>query len=62
MTPTPPAKSTSMKRVLLVEDGGTHVDADGSLAQRGYDVQSASDGTSGLARATRMRWDVILLT
>ena len=43
-----------MKRVLLVEDEpGLVLTLTDRLSREGYDVQSSSDGESGLARATR---------
>ena len=57
-----PAAATASKRVLLVEDEpGLVLTLTDRLKSEGYDVQSASDGPSGLERATRERWDVILL-
>jgi len=54
--------ATAIKRVLLVEDEpGLVLTLTDRLRSEGYEVQSASDGASGLARATRERWDVILL-
>jgi two-component system alkaline phosphatase synthesis response regulator PhoP len=48
--------------VLLVEDEpGLVMTLTDRLKSEGYDVESASDGPSGLDRATRERWDVILL-
>ena len=50
------------KRVLLVEDEpGLVLTLTDRLESEGYEVASASDGPSGLMRATRERWDVILL-
>jgi two-component system alkaline phosphatase synthesis response regulator PhoP len=50
------------KRILLVEDEpGLVLTLTDRLRSEGYDVGSASDGPSGLALATRERWDVILL-
>jgi two-component system alkaline phosphatase synthesis response regulator PhoP len=50
------------KRILLVEDEpGLVMTLTDRLESEGYDVGSAVDGPSGLARATRERWDVILL-
>jgi two-component system alkaline phosphatase synthesis response regulator PhoP len=50
------------KRILLVEDEpGLVLTLTDRLRSEGYDVGSASDGPSGLAMATRDRWDVILL-
>ncbi|HUL73696.1 MAG TPA: response regulator transcription factor [Vicinamibacterales bacterium] len=50
------------KRVLLVEDEpGLVITLTDRLRSEGYDVQAASDGPSGLERATREPWDVILL-
>ncbi len=48
--------------MLLVEDEpGLVLTLTDRLKSEGYEVQSASDGPSGLERATRERWDVILL-
>ena len=50
------------KRILLVEDEpGLVLTLTDRLRSEGYDVGSANDGPSGLAMATRERWDVILL-
>ena len=50
------------KRILLVEDEpGLVLTLTDRLRSEGYDVGSAGDGPSGLALATRERWDVILL-
>ena len=62
MTPTPPAKSTTMKRVLLVEDEpGLVLTLTDRLAQRRLRRAVGVRWPVGLARATRERWDVILL-
>jgi len=54
--------AASPRRVLLVEDEpGLVLTLTDRLKSEGYDVQAASDGPSGLDRATRERWDVILL-
>jgi len=51
-----------VRRVLLVEDEpGLVLTLTDRLKSEGYEVGSASDGPSGLERATRERWDVILL-
>jgi len=56
-TPAPPPK-----RVLLVEDEpGLVLTLTDRLKSEGYDVHAVSDGPSGLTRATREHWDVILL-
>jgi two-component system alkaline phosphatase synthesis response regulator PhoP len=53
---------TPARRVLLIEDEpGLVLTLTDRLKSEGYEVQSASDGPSGLDRATRERWDVILL-
>jgi two-component system alkaline phosphatase synthesis response regulator PhoP len=53
---------TPAKRVLLIEDEpGLVLTLTDRLKSEGYEVQSASDGPQGLDRATRERWDVILL-
>src|SRR5690242_1630448 len=55
------AESTA-KRLLLIEDEpGLVRTLTDRLRSEGYEVQSASDGPTGLDRATRERWDVILL-
>jgi two-component system alkaline phosphatase synthesis response regulator PhoP len=49
-------------RVLLVEDEpGLVLTVTDRLRSEGYDVESATDGASGLDRAASERWDVILL-
>jgi two-component system alkaline phosphatase synthesis response regulator PhoP len=49
-------------RVLLVEDEpGLVLTITDRLKAEGYDVASAADGPSGLERASREPWDVILL-
>src|SRR5262245_29753886 len=49
-------------RLLLIEDEpGLVRTLTDRLRSEGYEVQAASDGPSGLDRATRERWDVILL-
>ena len=51
-----------VKRVLLVEDEpGLVLTLTDRLSREGYDVQSTSDGESGLARATRETFDLVLL-
>jgi two-component system alkaline phosphatase synthesis response regulator PhoP len=51
-----------MKRVLLVEDEpGLVLTLTDRLRAEGYEVGAATDGTSGLERASREAWDVILL-
>jgi two-component system alkaline phosphatase synthesis response regulator PhoP len=53
---------SAAKRLLLIEDEpGLVRTLTDRLRSEGYEVQSASDGPSGLERATRERWDVILL-
>jgi two-component system alkaline phosphatase synthesis response regulator PhoP len=55
--PSPPRK-----RILLVEDEpGLVLTLTDRLRSEGYDVGTAGDGPSGLAMATRERWDVVLL-
>ena len=50
------------RRILLVEDEpGLVLTITDRLKSEGYDVASAPDGPSGLERATREAWDVILL-
>jgi two-component system alkaline phosphatase synthesis response regulator PhoP len=50
------------KRVLLVEDEpGLVLTLTDRLRSEGYDVHSAGDGPSGLARASDEKWDLILL-
>src|SRR5262245_34217661 len=49
-------------RLLLIEDEpGLVRTLTDRLRSEGYEVQSASDGPSGLDRATRARWHVVLL-
>ncbi len=51
-----------MKRVLLIEDEpGLVMTLTDRLESEGYQVGSASDGPSGLARAMGEAWDVVLL-
>ena len=51
-----------MKRVLLIEDEpGLVLTLSDRLRAEGYDVAAATDGPSGLERASRDAWDVILL-
>ena len=51
-----------MARVLLIEDEpGLVLTITDRLKSEGYDVASAPDGVSGLERASREAWDVILL-
>lgn len=50
------------RRVLLIEDEpGLVLTLTDRLTSEGYEVDAASDGLSGLERATREPWDVILL-
>jgi len=50
------------RRILLIEDEpGLVMTVTDRLASEGYEVASASDGPSGLERAAREPWDVILL-
>lgn len=50
------------RRVLLIEDEpGLVLTLTDRLTSEGYEVGAASDGLSGLERATREPWDVILL-
>jgi DNA-binding response OmpR family regulator len=50
------------KRVLLVEDEpGLVITLTDRLESEGYEVGAATDGPAGLQRATREKWDVILL-
>ena len=50
------------RRVLLIEDEpGLVLTLTDRLTVEGYDVQSATDGPTGLSRATGEAWDVILL-
>jgi two-component system alkaline phosphatase synthesis response regulator PhoP len=52
----------SQRRVLIVEDEpGLVMTLTDRLQAEGYTVGSATDGPSGLERATREAWDVILL-
>jgi two-component system alkaline phosphatase synthesis response regulator PhoP len=51
-----------MKRILLVEDEpGLVLTLTDRLSKEGYAVESASDGESGLERATREAFDLLLL-
>jgi two-component system alkaline phosphatase synthesis response regulator PhoP len=51
-----------VKRVLLIEDEpGLVMTLTDRLCSEGYDVASATDGPTGLARASNEPWDVILL-
>ncbi|MCX6537800.1 MAG: response regulator transcription factor [Acidobacteria bacterium] len=51
-----------MKRVLLIEDEpGLVMTLTDRLCSEGYDVASATDGSTGLVRASNEPWDVILL-
>jgi two-component system, OmpR family, alkaline phosphatase synthesis response regulator PhoP len=57
-----PDTATSARRVLIIEDEpGLVLTLSDRLKSEGYDVHAASDGPSGLERASRERWDVILL-
>jgi two-component system, OmpR family, alkaline phosphatase synthesis response regulator PhoP len=54
--------STAGRRVLLVEDEpGLVLTLTDRLKSEGYEVGTASDGPSGLERATREPWDLLLL-
>lgn len=56
------APERARRRVLLIEDEpGLVLTLSDRLASEGYDVLSASDGPSGLARAAGEPFDVILL-
>ena len=58
----PDAAPSGARRVLLIEDEpGLVITITDRLRAEGYEVGSASDGVSGLDRATRQHWDVILL-
>ena len=49
-------------RILLIEDEpGLVLTLTDRLASEGYDVESALDGPTGLARATAEKWDLVLL-
>jgi DNA-binding response OmpR family regulator len=51
-----------VKRVLLIEDEpGLVMTLTDRLCSEGYDVASATDGPTGLDRASKEPWDVILL-
>jgi two-component system alkaline phosphatase synthesis response regulator PhoP len=51
-----------VKRVLLIEDEpGLVMTLTDRLCSEGYDVASATDGSTGLVRASNEPWDVILL-
>ncbi len=52
----------SASRILLIEDEpGLVLTLTDRLSSEGYDVSSARDGPTGLARATSEKWDLILL-
>jgi two-component system alkaline phosphatase synthesis response regulator PhoP len=58
----PSSAEATARRLLLIEDEpGLVRTLTDRLRSEGYEVQSASDGPSGLDRATRERWDVVLL-
>ena len=51
-----------MKKILLIEDEpGIVVTLSDRLSREGYAVESAADGASGLERATREPFDLVLL-
>ena len=51
-----------MKRILLIEDEpGIVLTLGDRLTREGYSVESATDGESGLERATRDAFDLLLL-
>ena len=51
-----------MKRILLVEDeAGLVLTLTDRLTREGYAVESATDGESGLERATRQAFDLLIL-
>src|SRR5436190_4592846 len=50
------------KRILIIEDErGLVLTLTDRLKAEGYEVDAATDGIAGLERATRERWDAILL-
>ena len=50
------------RRILLIEDEpGLVLTITDRLKSEGYEVGSSADGSSGLERASREKWDVILL-
>lgn len=52
----------ALKRVLIIEDErGLVLTLTDRLRAEGYEVDAATDGIAGLERATRERWDAILL-
>jgi two-component system alkaline phosphatase synthesis response regulator PhoP len=56
------APGAARARILLVEDEpGLILTLTDRLTAEGYDVQAAGDGPTGLERASREAWDVILL-
>lgn len=56
------AATMRARRVLLIEDEpGLVLTLTDRLKSEGYEVGTAADGPSGLERATREPWDVILL-
>jgi two-component system, OmpR family, alkaline phosphatase synthesis response regulator PhoP len=55
-------RRTSSARILLIEDEpGIVLTLTDRLTREGYDVESAADGESGLERATRDAFDLLLL-
>jgi two-component system alkaline phosphatase synthesis response regulator PhoP len=57
-----PGDAAAAKRILLIEDEpGLILTLTDRLVSEGYEVASATDGRTGLARATEEAWDVILL-
>ena len=59
---TPSASGASAGQLLVVEDDvHTQSFVASSLAQAGWDVETASDGTAGLRMATEMIFDVLIV-
>jgi len=59
---TPAEKTPAPLNVLIIEDEpGLVLTLTDRLKSEGYGVDAASDGIAGLERATREKWDVILL-
>lgn len=50
-----------MKKILLIEDVPLNVDLIVQLLEDEYEVLTAADGTSGIARAIEQRPDLILM-
>jgi len=58
----PPERSGLVKRILLIEDEpGLVLTLTDRLTREGYTVENAADGETGLERATRAPFDLLLL-